>query len=492
MDKPSFYRLERTAYEFREVLLRSVDGEVARLFSTDEDSFVSYLTNPALDRLLDEYDSVEEILREVGRLEGADRDTFLDEVVEVAGIQNPFRLYDFSGSKGFTATDFVPDGILLPFRKDPVKINIKASRFVDIRIEFAEDGAEAQQHRAPGMHGGSTFKHRSAALDLMDSGSSNPNKRLNKVHVVIVDQGLDPNFVNDLGGHGTYAKRIWFKLPPNFPRLPIPVEPGQGELPLEHRHRYRSMPQWHAHMIVRNILSIAGDNRNLARNEEPILFYDVPVIPDRVGEVGAVVFNVLFQNLAIGGAAGEFDPNDLIIVVNAWGIKNRLREIPQGDVSENENHPLQWTITELLKLNNIAVVFAAGNTGAFTPDPEASPYDRGPGRSIWLPNSRNGLFNAGACDCIGKWIGSSSQGPGAKNAENPMFVTPSYFREDLDAHVANTGSSASCALLAGVIARRWRENAAPLDVVGAKSSAKKFGFTDHSQRLGHGIVAGGF
>lgn len=486
MEKAKFSILKDSAQAIVETFYKDGQDISAQLFASGPNSLVNYLTEDARGRLLDEFGTVEEI-GVLARKQGGPA-----KIVEVASVPNPYRFHTYDNDHGFIPESSMPVGLMLPFRKDPSEIGVAASPAVDLRIGVSENGAPAQQHRAPGVHGSATFMGRTQALRLMDFKGV-PTNRKNKVHVFVVDQGMNPKFVDTLGGPGTYGGIIWWDqifIP--FPPIVVqgPPKPSLGDLPTEQRHRYRSMPQWHAHMTVRNILSIAGDNRNLKAGEEPIVFYDVPVIPNRVGQVLDTANNISFQNLAIFSKKLGVGPKDAVVVVNAWGIKDRRRENPQGAVSETPGHGLNQLITFLANQPKISVVFAAGNTGSFTPDPEAGPYDKGPGRSIWHPNSLEHVLSTGACDCSGKWIGSSSQGsPGAAGANlQPKLSAPSYFREDMDAHVATTGSSGSCGMLAGLIAKRWREHKTPLDVAAALGNAKKIGHTGHSNRLGFGIA----
>lgn len=457
------------------------EDQIRALFSSDN-SILNYLTEDARARLADEIGSPSDI-QAVAR-----NTTGLIEIVKFAARRNPYRLFTYDSDTGYHLDETEPPGLMLPFGKDPKDTGlVTASPAVDLRINVAENGAPAQQHRAPGLHGGATFMRRADATRLMQV-KGKPIDRKKKLHVFVVDQGMSPDYVIALGGPGTYGGMIWWDQTSWPLPIPVPPKPGFGELPREQRHRYRSLPQWHAHMTVRNMLSVAGDNRGLAADEQPIVFYDVPVVPDRVGSVLDTAFNMAFQLLSI--VTPSIPPDEPRIIVNAWGVKDRLRERPQGELTTKANHGLNVVIDYLAVDRGIPVVFAAGNTGSFTPDPEAGPYDRGPARSIWFPNRLETVLSTAACDCTGKWIGSSSQGrpgPGILN-RNPKLSTPSFFREDNDAHVANTGSSASCGMLAGLIAKRLRADAGPVVQHDLYESARKIGHTIHSDRLGYGVA----
>jgi hypothetical protein len=408
---------------------------------------------------------------------------YLAKLVERIGIANPYRWLS-PGAKGrWRQSRRAPaPGFILPFAADPAAVGIKADRITEARIGFADDGAPTQQHRGPVEHGGASFLRRQDALRAI---ARRPRERVTVVNVVVVDQGMMPAYVDGLGGTGSYQGVLWDSSAPG----PMP-----SELPTEQRHRYRTWPQWHAHMIVRNIFAVAQDNRPLDGSITPIKIYDVPVVPDRVSSVTSTADAMALRYEAIREAIRQSPGSERWVIVNAWGIKNRLREAPLGAITEGaELHSLNGIIGHLAGNPRVAVVFAAGNNGLFSPDPEVGPYDRGPRRSIWQPATLTGVWTAAACDATGMWIGASSQGPqGSSDAgDQPDFCLPSYFREDLDAHVANTGSSASCGLLAGLIVEEWRNDPAHLNKLIAKTKTRRHGHRDHSRRQGSGVPQAG-
>lgn len=426
--------------------------------------------------------------------------------IEKITLVQPNRLHLWAKGEGYKPSEVPLKGAIIALRKE---LKLKSSsrggelevlpiaECTNVPISFFSDGARAQQHRLPGVHGGSNFLRRAEALQAMGSLSS-PD-RSNRVHVFVIDQGMDPDYVETLAGTGSYGGVIWDSVKIKWPTSPefelFPLPPA-GSLPMEQRDRHQSRPQWHAHMILRNILSVSGTNKNLRRAEKPIIFYDVPVVPNRVGDVGWTSVALYFQMRAVLDQIIKIltqNFGDRVVVVNAWGIKNRLRENSEQPVSRQPDNWLNVLVRFMASSDHIATVFAAGNSGLFHFDPEAGPYDRGPSKSIWFPNALPGVVTVGAADATGQWIGSSSQGPSDAPGTNPVpdFTAPSYFREDQDAHVVNTGSSASCGLLAGLIAAHWRASQQPLDIAKAKASARKSGHLSHSGRLGHGLVQAG-
>jgi subtilisin family serine protease len=100
------------------------------------------------------------------------------------------------------------------------------------------------------------------------------------------------------------------------------------------------------------------------------------------------------------------------------------------------------------------VVFGAGNCGEFCPSSRCGPGVQGPGNSIFGANSHPKVLTVGAVNPDKMWLGYSSQGPGQSNLDTnkPDLCAPSEFVENTDAGTANTGTSVSCALAAGVIA----------------------------------------
>jgi hypothetical protein len=92
------------------------------------------------------------------------------------------------------------------------------------------------------------------------------------------------------------------------------------------------------------------------------------------------------------------------------------------------------------------------------------------------------------------WLGYSSQGPGALSADKPDLCAASQFREDDDAAVVNTGTSAACAVAAGVVAAlrsQWRTDILPpgelKKILIEKATAKPADGKCDNQ-IGHGIL----
>jgi len=435
-----------------------------------------YLTDDAMQRF-------KNAAPKIAAMSADTREKFSQTTLRILAIENPYHWFEYRKKELHPAREVVEPSIssyVVPFKSDPGEIGLPATAAIDARIAFADGGAPTQVHRAVGQHGVS-FLRRYEALRQIEVNRGRGRNR--EVHVFVVDQGMHPDYVNHVGGAGAYEGILWDST--------LTPEPAISQLPSKQDHRHKSWPQWHAHMIVRNIFGVVGKNPEVGNK---VKIWDVPIIPDRVGEVGTV-FDALAQQYEKIHSKIEDLNGEKCIVVNAWGVKNRLREAKQGDFTADDPAALtqdlnDWIdkITKIPNQNNArtAVVFAAGNTGLFTPDSEAGPYDKGPKRSIWMPAALELVFAVGATDPTGMWIGASSQGP-AFTGEKPDFVLPSYFREDNDAHVLNTGSSASCAVMAGLIAGAWLNRPNPINHARARQHARKVGHRDHNSRLGHGV-----
>jgi subtilisin family serine protease len=321
------------------------------------------------------------------------------------------------------------------------------------------------------------FGDRNAARSLTGAGRlADRGLTGNGVNIVVIDQGFDASKVAKFGGglaNGT-------------------LEPG-------------TTTRGHGPMIVRNIVDAAPD----------ATFYDVPLIPDRIGDLPGFISNALdvfyLLKVLIEFLRSTSIPpwNGPWVLVNAWSIFDRSLEVPLGDYTANPHHPLNELIDQIVD-DAIDIVFAAGNCGQFCPDRRCGKQDRGPGSSIFGANSHLRVVTVGAVRTDARWMGSSSQGRGLLSRWKPDFCAPSYFRDTGDAftgntsgafvgsgtgspYVASTGSSAACGLTAGIIGAirsGWDQTVlSPDDLKQAlNDNARKTEGPKWNERLGHGII----
>lgn len=303
---------------------------------------------------------------------------------------------------------------------------------------------------------------RLVGVDWVNSGFTAPADRDGEnINIVIVDTGLNESYLRslipDLAFGGGFVDRSIRRS-----------DPGEFLSP------YTAVHSGHGNMIARNILRIAPRAR----------IFDAPLLPPRVTDVGYFTHSVemLFESIQELRATSPYADQPWMIV-NAWAIADNIQERDLGPLNmlyaTGEFHNTNTLIQNMSE--EFAIVFAAGNNGLFEPSPGAGIYNRGPHRpngnpsiengrpfgSIAGANSLPGVLTAGACTVNGAWIGSSSQGDApealrridnAVPSGKPDLVAPSWFAEPNDSHQKNTGTSASCAVVAGLAASGWSAN----------------------------------
>jgi subtilisin family serine protease len=172
-----------------------------------------------------------------------------------------------------------------------------------------------------------------------------------------------------------------------------------------------------------------------------------------------------------------------------------IRSFTKDDFNDPA-HPFNQLVVGAVKAG-IDVVFAAGNCGQFCPDMRCGALYQGPGHSIFGPHSLSEVLTVGAVRTDAMWLAYSSQGPGqhASELKKPDICAPSQFCENDDAFATNTGTSAACALAAGVIAvlrgnMTWSSTVLPPDHLKQLliDTARKTQGPNWNNRLGHGIL----
>jgi subtilisin family serine protease len=326
------------------------------------------------------------------------------------------------------------------------------------------------EHWCPGSASGSIFSNRTAAERLMGVPAFRTESGLHgaNVNVVIIDQGLDRERLGDsyAGGWEAGGK--------------FPGEPQRGP---DNPHGGHGM------MVARNVLSIAPEAR----------LFDLPMLPPRIGNIreyflstADAAYRGMLQGIRDHKNSGRFP--GAWVLVNAWSVFDRRSENPRGDYTDNSSHPFHGLVAQA-DASGMDVVFAAGNCGQFCPSGKCGPNDRGPGNSILGANSYDCVLTVGAVRSDALWLGYSSQGPGQPNlaTEKPDLCAPSQFCEDSDAYTTNTGTSASAALAAGVIAAlrsgQYSRQASPHElrkVFKGTAAARNPGECEH--RFGFGIL----
>jgi hypothetical protein len=290
--------------------------------------------------------------------------------------------------------------------------------------------------------------------------------------VVIVDQGLNEAYIKHLHGFFMGGWGLAESLGPG--KHPRPGKYGVG----------------HGSMLARNILKVAPD----------AAIYDLPIVPQDINDSEKFLstvhaaFDQVLETIESLQNRDEDQWRRPWIFVNAWAVYNTRGERPKGDYTRAPrglDHKFNQLIAEMAK--KFDIVFAAGNCGQFCPSRLCGVDDVGPGHSIIGANSHPDVLTVGAVRADGMWLGYSSQGPGTLSHRKPDLCTVSQFCEDDDAATVNTGTSAACAIAAGVVAA-FRSRCgtalspAKLKQVLIKTATAKPANQAWDNRIGHGII----
>jgi subtilisin family serine protease len=308
------------------------------------------------------------------------------------------------------------------------------------------------------------------------------------VNVAIVDMGVDRNWVKAtrrrLGASDDAANAPVH----GWSRFRYVNENGGRRRAWHNAGEHASE---HGHMIARTVLSLAPEAR----------IWDVPLVGDPTVAPSLSSATAILNRIRgyIGGDAFNGwreakDPDEAFlsgqygarcqpwVIVNAWGVfdsDNGLEGMTDRSMHEYGDHPDHFLVNDLpeLEMASMDLVFCAGNCGEPCPDGGCGGRDRGPGRSILGLNAHPSVLTVGAVRVDGVPIGQSSQGPGRLAAawvgseadkaitpparrtayaraalEKPDIAAPSYFRDTDDESQFNRGTSAACAVAAGVVA----------------------------------------
>ena len=145
------------------------------------------------------------------------------------------------------------------------------------------------------------------------------------------------------------------------------------------------------------------------------------------------------------------------ILSNSWGI---YQESQAPDYATDRDNPFTRKVREAVRLG-IVVLFAAGNCGSKACTvPGLCGEDFGPGKSIWGANGASQVMTVGAADQEAQYMLYSSPGPAALDKKKPDFCGVSQFEGYYHPIAADGGTSAACAITAGVVALLKQANPA--------------------------------
>jgi serine protease AprX len=171
------------------------------------------------------------------------------------------------------------------------------------------------------------------------------------------------------------------------------------------------------------------------------------------------------------------------VLSNSWGMFQKSWD---PDYCTRPDHPLTVKVVEAID-EGILVLFAAGNCGSTCPDGRCGD-DNGPGKSIWGANSHSRVITVGAVNKNEQFVGYSSQGPGALDANKPDFCSITHFTGYFN---SDSGTSAATPIASGVVAllKQAKPSLTQDQVKTAlKSTAKDIGPAGFDQHSGSGII----
>ena len=143
-----------------------------------------------------------------------------------------------------------------------------------------------------------------------------------------------------------------------------------------------------------------------------------------------------------------------LVVSNSWGMYSWKWDFPRGHpgrYGDNPNHLFSKQVAAL-SAAGADILFAAGNCGPICPDgrcdnPLVYPTING-------ANSHPDVITVGGADTSRLLVGYSSVGPGALSNDKPDITSFTHFlgSEAFGPGTADSGTSAACPVMAGVVA----------------------------------------
>ena len=190
--------------------------------------------------------------------------------------------------------------------------------------------------------------------------------------------------------------------------------------------------QWgdHGNMCSTDVLGMAPDAQ----------LYDLRVAGPG-GSPGTISRALQAFNWAISQHRLNGTPH---VLTNSWGI---FQENWDATYARNPAHPFTRKVVEAIG-EGILVLFAAGNCGDTCPDGRCG-ADVGPNRSIWGANGHPLVMTVGAVNRLEQFVGYSSRGPAALDANKPDFCSITHFAGYF---ASDSGTSAATPILAGAVA----------------------------------------
>jgi hypothetical protein len=232
-------------------------------------------------------------------------------------------------------------------------------------------------------------------------------------------------------------------------------------------------------------------------------------VPAFIGEPpgGAIIgrrLSVAYQGIAqlsaywsIAFTASGAPKYKALVINNSWGMFHPSWDFPaghRGRYADNPRHVFTRSVSAMSTIDNVDMVFAAGNCGGECPDEKCQHVTTA---TITGANASLDVLTVAGCNLSGDRVGYSSQGPGvagmASNKPDVAGYTHFMGSEALGAGQPDKGTSAAGPLVAGCIAAlRTRLDPAatpPARLNGELcQTARKPAGAGWNPDLGHGII----
>ena len=254
-----------------------------------------------------------------------------------------------------------------------------------------------------------------------------------EVALAIVDTGINLAFLRSKGLHPTIdASRSW--TPPG-------VSTHAGQFPVAHG-------------------SMCAYDALIAAPKASLL--DIPIMSAPVGTFAALLSDAV-QAYAHLRTVLDGMPADgkHLVVSNSWGIFDPAWDFPvgsPGNYSDNPAHPFNIIVGSLAQAG-ADILFAAGNCGRDCPD---SRCRFGSARPINGANSHPQVLSVAGITVERDRVGYSSQGPGRLADHKPDVSSYTHFlgSQAEGPGAPDSGTSAACPVMAGVVAAVRTEHSA--------------------------------
>jgi hypothetical protein len=299
------------------------------------------------------------------------------------------------------------------------------------------------------------------------------------VAIAIVDGGINLDFLEQKLGFRPKLDSVYSWRPPG-----VAVEPG-------------AYPPGHGTMCAYAAL--------LAAPKATLI--DVPAFvgtPDG-GSVMGQRLSTAYQGIAQLSAFWSiaFTPSGApkykaLVISNSWGMYHPSQDFPaghRGRYSDNPLHVFTRSVGAMVQVDNVDVVFAAGNCGGECPDAQCRDVTTA---TITGANASLEVLTVAGCNVSDERVGYSSQGPGITGMapRKPDLAAYTHFKgsEALGAGKPDKGTSAAGPLVAGCIAAiRTRldpvtHSPTALNEQLRQSARKLVGGGDWNKDTGHGII----